>query len=930
MKYKNKIIILLIFLLIGISTYSIAAWGTGGGLQAELPTYYPPTNSMTLPNTYPADASNPNLPNNNISVENNLIIERHSSITGIAYEDYQQISEIINPGGSGVLKTERITTNKKQDQNTEKTDKEPGIANVVVELIKGDTVVATTVSDAEGKFAFNNIGESYGAGTYKLRFYYGLVNHSDYLPNSSSEYILPSETNLILNQSDLNRYYKTIKNIVKYNAQDYTATQVGDRYYGYDSFTRRILESGKAYSQVILLLDCSGSVAENNEEVFNLEKDAAKETINNLLSDTETNDNMAVGIVGFYNDVVIVKQLTNIKSDLIDCLENITLDPATATTDPTVEIIAVNNFMNWEHKPFGTNIGYALQEANKKFITDNNNIENSNRTIVLLSDGYPTAHNNVEQLYANDSEDVLYEKFLKVTEETNKNITELIDGGTKLISVIAKPDESDPYARELIDRTFKNNEGYMGYYKEISLTNPEEYKQYIGNEIPQIVKVEQEEGEIISDITEQGILNEISRLASNSLDNTERRISIDKYFSVINNKEASYFDKIDKLTGDMSDLSIIQGGSASYKNYIKDFTTKTFMYVESDSYEINIVEELDDRVIIDNGSSITTEFKSNYDNVEIRNRDYNDENLVLEKRSEFKLSLEKKVTGLRVTLADGTILKEDIRTEFTNLSNTTMLTYPVIMDDEIMHGAKLELEFTIRITNLSSTNIQTGKEIAIIDYIDTQANNLQYSANTKLLSEPNKTNDYYLWKSVNKSYLANNELVNEEVLDSLNDSVEILIAQYNVNDYNNSFDALGNNTYPIKPIIPKNGYIDIKLVGTKVLTGELEDDELTFSNTSEILSYSNLIGRRIDYELNRDEVDMGIEKHIIFLSDDSSKFVIPGNYKVGDEHEIDSDTTLEVAIIPPFGEDVKQYTLPIALGILFAVGLIFIKKKVLK
>lgn len=929
MNKKIKIITLISLIITTVTTISIAAWGTGGGLEAELPTYYPPTDTMTLPNTYPADASNPNLPDDETVVENNLIIERRSSISGVAFEDYQQITEINNAGGKGVLKTERITTNRKKDELTEKTDKEPGIANVVVELLKDGSVIETVLTDIEGKFAFKNIGETHGAGKYRLRFYYGLVNHTDYLPESSTEYILPEDNNLILNQGNLNEYYKTIKNIVKYNAQDYTATQVGDKYYTYDLFKRKILESGKAYSQVILLLDCSGSIAENSEEIFKLEKEAAKETINNLLRDEKTNDNIAIGIVGFYNDVVLAKQLTNIKSDLIQCLDSMTLDPATATADPSIEIIAVNNFMNWNHKPYGTNIGHALLETNKLFITDTNNMEDSNRTIVLLSDGYPSAHNNVEQLYVNDNN--LYDKFLRVADETNKNIKELLDTGTKLISVIAKPDSSDTYAREFIDKTFKNDEGYMGYYKEISLGNQDEYKEYIGNEIPAIVEVEQKEGNILSDTTEQGILNEFSRLVSSTIENTERRIAINEYFSTIDNEKANWFNTIDKLTGDMSDLGVIQGGATAYKNYIKEFTAKTFMFIESNEYEINIVEESDDTVTVIDSNGETSYNRADYDNnIEVIDKNHENENLVLEKRSEFKLSLEKKVTGVRVTLADGTILKEDIRTDFSDITNFGMLTYPVVMDEEIIHGAKLELEFTIRITNLSATNIQTGREIAIIDYINEQGSKLQFDLNTHLLSEPQKTNNYYLWKTVNKDYLTNNKLINNDVLENLSDSGEYLIAKYNINDYNNSYIADGNNTYPINPIIPKNGHIDVKLVGNTILTSGLEEDSLTYTNTAEILSYSNFIGRRIDYELNKNEVDSGLEKHIIFLSDEPSKSVTPGNYKIGDVHEIDSNESVEVVIIPPLGNKMKQYVLPISLGIVFVVGLIFIKKKVLK
>ena len=430
----------------------------------------------------------------------------------------------------------------------------------------------------------------------------------------------------------------------------------------------------------------------------------------------------------------------------------------------------------------------------------------------------------------------------------------------------------------------------------------------------------------------------MSRLASRTADNIDRRKNVNNYFSIIDNEKANWFNIVDRLNGTINDLTIIDefykdnssGGEVKYKNYIKEFTEKTFMYVESDEYEINVVTETSDAVSVTSSSGTATYNREDYDNIFIVNVNYENENLVLEKRTGFKLELEKKITGIRVTLADGSILKEDIRTDFSDINNSEMLTYPLVIDEELMHGAKLELEYTIRITNLSDTNIQTGKEISIIDYINGEGSNLHYDLDANLLSEPEHTNNYYLWRTITKEDLANNNLVNNDVLETLSDSDEYLIANYNLTDYNNSYDGDGNNTYPVNPIIPKNGYIDIKLVGVTTLTSGLDNDDLTYSNTSEILSYSNLLGRRIDYELNRKQVDNGLEKHNIFLSDESAISVIPGNYKVGDNHELDSDTTFAVSIIPPLGEKIEQYALLIVLGIVFVVGIIFIKKKVLK
>ena len=79
-KLKIGIALLVLIILISIATISISACGIGGGLQAELPVYNPPTDTMTLPSNYPPDASEPNVPDTPTGpVENNITITRYSS-----------------------------------------------------------------------------------------------------------------------------------------------------------------------------------------------------------------------------------------------------------------------------------------------------------------------------------------------------------------------------------------------------------------------------------------------------------------------------------------------------------------------------------------------------------------------------------------------------------------------------------------------------------------------------------------------------------------------------------------------------------------------------------------------------------------------------------------------------------------------------------
>jgi len=848
------------------------------------------------------------------------------TIEGYAFEDRPMVIEGENAWSADNRTTAKLTTNRKKDTGE-------AIKNVVVELLSGNNVVATTKTDEDGYYSFSGIG----VGNYNLRFYYGLVNAEKYLPNANlGEYILPVRRTLNDSVSP-----GEIKDIVKYNAQDYEAVIVGNSFNSRDYFSRKIIESEKAYSQVFILIDCSPSVQQNNEKVFKLEMEAAREAINNLLPDDAENDNIAIGIVGFFNDIEVLKELTNHKQDLLDCLDNIALEAGFLKDDVSQEVEEVNNFINWETEPYGTNIGLALEKTKELFITDENFKENSNRNIILLSDGYPTAHKTVGQLYKEDDDATLDAAYEKITAETQNDIKEIIDDGINLIPIVAEPEDEnssnyDEYARPYIDWTFKDNDTqeYLGHYKEMSVNKEQEYKEYISNDVVDIIKSGFETGRIISEITEEGITNEINRLASRYEDNKERREKVNKYFSVMNNEKATWSNAVDRLEGTINDLSIVP---YRYIDFIKDFTSKTFMYVETtEPYVITSYGEDDENYYYYTPSGTETYKKSEW-NVSINPLKYENQNLVLEKRMGFNLNLEKKVTGLRITLADGTILKEEVANDFTSVCNgDNMFTIPVTIDEELMHGATIELEYTIRVKNISDTNINTGSEISIIDYFNLNDTTMQYRADSYLLSEPEHTNSYYLWKTVDKTYLQGK--VSEDVYNNLNDGQEYLVANYYISEENNDnflgLDEEGKPIYKINPIIGKDGYIDIKIVGTTTLTSGLEIDDLTFSNTAEILTYSNMIGRRIDYEINTDKVEDGTEQYIKFLSDDPERTITPGNYNIAPDelgpNEEDDDTATEVTIIPPLGEKVKQYTLPIILGIVFAVGLIFIKKKVLK
>jgi len=865
-----------------------------------------------------------------------LTLTAQRKIEGNAFEDIPRLVEKSNSLTSS-LSTKQINTNAAKDAD------EPAISDIVVELLNNkDEVIKTTKTDNSGHYVFdfdNDIDlRNEEPGMYKLRFYYGLVNSEKYLPEETEgeDYVLPDEETFEYGEFDS---YSKIKNILKYNGQDYFASAVGNAYNANNYFRRRILESGKAFSQVYILIDCSSSVTQRildgDKTVFDLEKEAAIEAINRLLPEGEENNNVAIGIAGFFNDIINLMDLTSDKQQLIDLINSLVLDEddnGWVVGDEETEVIEINSFTNLDES-LGTNIGTALEKTKNLFVTDSNYLEESNRNIILISDGYPSAHKKLaEPIYKEDAYDLelLVDKYVQIVEYTNEDIKNIINDGINLISIISKPEEDestenyDPFARILIDATFKNQEtgDYYGYYKEISRDNEEEYKNYFANEVTQIVKSNYEEGTILSDITEEGILTEIRRLATRDRENEERRFQINNYFSIIDNQKATWFNNVEKLQGNIVADGLMFENTAGYVEFVKEFTKRTYMYIDSTPYEITTIEEDDDNVYYVSSKGTETYIKSDWDKINLNTGGgYTNQNLVFEKRSPFRLKLEKFVSGIRITLADETVLYDK-----TTDIPSDMLTIPITMDDEIIHGAKVEIEYTIRINNISDTNIQTGPEISVLDYFNLEGNSLQYDPDTNLLTEPNRTNRYYLWETVKKEDLQG--IVNSDVYDKLVEGNEYLKVEYTVSEYQQAQE--NNEEYPVNPVIGKNGHIDIKIVGTTTLSSALEADDLTYSNTAEILKYSNLNGRRIDYETNREEVQNGEEPILKFLSDNPDETITPGNYKLGDAHQEDSATSPVVAIIPPFGEKIIQYALPIILGIVFVAGLIFIKKKVLK
>lgn len=296
--------------------------------------------------------------------------------------------------------------------------------------------------------------------------------------------------------------------------------------------------------------------------------------------------------------------------------------------------------------------------------------------------------------------------------------------------------------------------------------------------------------------------------------------------------------------------------------------------------------------------------------------------LGLEQRPQAQLVVDKKVTNVKLTLADGSILfdskgatnnllwhgkssytadyKKNILQQIRKeKANNPYGLIQMSMDEEIMHGATIKISYDIMVTNLGEVDYKENKfyytgEVAnannivktsadkVIDYV---ANNLQfYKADN---------ND---WEIISNKDVIDGGLVNKTLEDKVNLYNAIIVTE--------------KLSEKLVPEISKAGTsnVTIPLVLTQLITSENTTDDLTYRNIVEIAETSNTAGRRM-------------------------AFSIVGNQDpTQDPAEVDTDRAEVVRILPPFGNAGLPYVIAGIIAMIVIIimsGVIFIKKKVL-
>ncbi len=379
-------------------------------------------------------------------------------------------------------------------------------------------------------------------------------------------------------------------------------------------------------------------------------------------------------------------------------------------------------------------------------------------------------------------------------------------------------------------------------------------------------------------------------------------------------------NKENGVTNNLAEVLASPYASTVNKDLIKELRENTYMTAETD--------------LIEFGTGAGSAGQSNYT---VNNLDFG-----LTERPKAQLELNQKVTNVKVTLANGDILTKgttnlswapeapyelnknmtdnkynqyygtDHRYAYrTQISESLNNIYKnggnglinVTMDEEVMHGATIEISYEMFIANVGETDY-TGQDFYYNGTGATENRKVTTKANTVLnyvsnnLQYREDDNNGKGWKIVKVEELTNDDdtKVNERLVNK--DQIENL----------KKFNTILQTTKLDQELKPGKTTETVSLVLTQLITPQNTSDDKTYTNIAEITNISNTVGRRM-------------------------AFSVQGNQDpTANPTEIDSAQAERVVILPPFGvgEIILYVTVAIAGLAILIVGIIFIKKKVLK
>ena len=340
-----------------------------------------------------------------------------------------------------------------------------------------------------------------------------------------------------------------------------------------------------------------------------------------------------------------------------------------------------------------------------------------------------------------------------------------------------------------------------------------------------------------------------------------------------------------------------------------------------------------------------------------------DIDLGLSERPEAQLKINKEVSNVRITLQNGTILFDTNRpvtnmpfadhaghkvtydykgtayrlkeVKIANNSTSMPELITTYMDEELMYGARIEVDYTFTVTNVGEVdyldnqfyytgvtnntgaeNISTTSANTVVDYI---TNNIQFlPTNSKNTTWSIRTVDE-LTKTPNTDIVGNRqELINNKYYDTLN-------------TYNN---IVTNKSLGDTALYPEAAKIDgaqssstTTMMLSTTLVPDSGEDTMVYNNLCEIVQTNNTQGRRLEYSIPGNQ-PMANQKSGSEVSLDENNEIYT-KVDLVTPTEIDADSAQKILILPPTGAN-RNYTLWIIVGIvalvIIAGGVVLIRK----
>ena len=482
-----------------------------------------------------------------------------------------------------------------------------------------------------------------------------------------------------------------IRNVLKYNGHDYitveTPNSSSEGAINIDK--EEVILGGKGVAQVYLLIDCSYTTRTTKVNINGEIKTRMQiigDAAKSLVDELlSSGDNIRVGLVVFSGTSYVPIALEN-DSELLKM---------------AIDDVVSNNW--YTHN---TNLVGALDKAKEWFY--NNDKEHSNRYMIILSDGVPSS-DGVNEVVQGMSDQELEQLAETIKKSTRKKLEELKEDGIKIFSLMVKweLDSDNEWVKEIFDKP----------------ASDEFYTAKDGQEMVDAIQEDLKEY-IIKHTDSKDYSSESTVITG--YEDSNRRKEVDEKFETFKYDNTIIFDQIDSYNATEED-----------KEQATELSEKTYMIVKAGSYTINSPAPTPGDIVIerDEETGEPTVIERHF------NTSWSGQDFVLAKRPAMSLKLTVTATAFRIKLADGQVLLLDTREIG---SDVPLIEY---MDDEIAHGATIDVQYQINIKN--DSNIQCNY-LELVNYLP---QGFVFAQSANLLTKEGTNGDFgWVEASVNNLY----------------------------------------------------------------------------------------------------------------------------------------------------------------------------------